>query len=483
MVSFDRLRKKWEKIHEEQIKQKFKLWGIEQKAEKGGYRPPDVSPGASTFRPEKERKIVLQKPGGGWGGWIFLFFIIGIALFVWGVFINNEFVGSLVEAAGATSQVQQFKNEVTQRWEFAQCFNERLWTYNVGTFFTTKSLDSIMSFCNDKLGMNADEVGCRECFDFSIEALNSRLLANRGQDAIVKMTFFAEETEFCYNNLLGEQACQPITPAANPEIKLTTKENFEQVTQQGRCSGTSCSELDPNLMPFTVVGRISDPSQQFCGVNTVNAIGKLTYTYRTEGSAPINVRRQGTEEFSFGGRNPITLPGPVKVDIIPDSFSGDGTYEQGLDEGALIFIKFRNSGQGVAQVTGLTLSQITPEGASPLAVDCGDVGKETPTEDGVIIEIEKGIVRLDPQARSSTVFCEFDISGVQPEGDSTTYIVIGEAVYDYELERRASSILVDQSVCGQAPASGAGSGGGVEQVETIGGEEPREGITQVEVLK
>jgi len=384
-------------------------------------------------------RLKIHRPEFGAGAIVGIIILLGVIFFLWALFTDYEPVTSILRAMGIYQGFQVFKSQASYSLDYAGCITGNLGKFNPGDVtagsnnFEGFLFGPIIEFCDQKLGTNADEIGCTECFDISVEAPNSRLVANRGQDAIIRATISAAETEFCYNNLIGEEACQPTIPAANPEIKITTKDGSYDIKLQGRCVGTNaCNELDPNILPFTVIGRIKD-SKQFCDVDAINVRGNLKYTYRTEGSAAITIRAAGSEEPFFSGRNPITLPGPVKVDIIPDSFLGTGTYEQGIDLDSFVFIRFRNQGEGTAKITKLELTQITPEGATALPEKC----------DGI-----SGI-ELDSQAKSTSVLCTYNLEGVQLVGDSTTYIIIGEATYEYELERRAGSIVVDKSFCGE----------------------------------
>jgi hypothetical protein len=324
--------------------------------------------------------------------------------------------------------------------------------------FGAAESSDIFDVCKQEL-LNADEIGCTECFDIGVDAPNQRILAGTGQSALYIMRIGAQQEEFCYTNLFADQECQPLTPAAAPKIFLKTNFGDKEPQTNLNLGGV----LDPSVITDTpVTAVVTLEGDQFCDGSTtaIEASGVLEYTYRTEGSAPIIIRASGTDQTLFAGRNPISLPGPLKLDIIPDSLSAGGSYEENLNTISFLFIKLRNAGSGTATIKDLTLTQIFPEtkgelenlGCAGPAVQSIETlpGSESDRTRTKITFGGQGI-GINPSDRSSTILCQFKISGVDvPTGSSLTYIIIGEATYNYRLERDAPNIIVDQTACTQS---------------------------------
>lgn len=359
---------------------------------------------------------------------------------------------------------------------------------NPGSISLSDSTNTdLFEICKQDL-VGAQEIGCSECFEISVEPLNPRVFAGTGQKAIFSARVSARDKEFCYNDLFGERTCQPLTPAAEGKISIDAGENVKAELQsnlnlcQAGISSISCSEIDPAIIsvtPLTVVGSVG--ADQLCGskTNAIEAKATLEYIYRTEGSAPIYIQKAKigeTKQVNFNARDPITLPGPVKVDIIPDAYLTGNTYNPLLTNNFFVFVKFRNVGEGGAEVQRLELKQIAPEKTSPLSFKgcSGPIDDKGQESNGVITVVpEKDTFTLSPTERSGTILCEFAIPA-DLKSDLSTYIITGAATYNYTLQRESSSVIIDQTRCGKE-ASGATTGttgtagetGGIQQVETL----------------
>ncbi len=378
---------------------------------------------------------------------------------------------------------------LSSSWDYLGCVWENSFFYKLanpgGINFGEATNIDLFEFCKQDL-VGAQEIGCSECFDISLEALNPRVFAGTGQEALVSARVQAVEEEFCYSDLFGERTCQPLTPAANSQITILANENIKAKIEGGLgiCSTQenilTCNELDPAIItdtPLTVVGRID--ADQFCDGKTraIDAEATLQYTYRTEGSAQINIRKFTVQESApfVSTRNPITLPGPVKIDIIPDAYFTENIYKVGLSSNAFLFVKFRNVGEGDASVKNVQLKQILPEGALPLTlVRCA--GPIVPIEgpiasDTIDIKIKENSFTLSPTERSGTILCNFALPK-EAKDEITTYIITGSAIYDYELRRTASSIIVEvdkdgcEKIVAPTPKPTAETGG-IEQIEIL----------------
>lgn len=330
-------------------------------------------------------------------------------------------------------------------------------------------LGYLYNLCQQDI-QGARESGCTECFDMSVEPLNPRIVAGSGQSAIYSLVIKATDDQVSYSDLSGKQATQPLPSAANPIITLTSGTVIAKLspTLNIGCAsfqdGIKCSELDPGILktlPLVVTGEIAGPT---CDgkTNAIDADATLEYTYRSQGSAPINIRRV------VGGKpvdgpfqnlgNPITLAGPVKIDIIPDSEYGTGSYNAGQSNLAFVYVKFRNNGAGQARISSIHLEQITPEGAQPLNVlNCyGPVNLPNVDQSKGTIDMDVNGLTLDPNSRTGGVVCNFELPK-SVSTDFTTYIVTGSATYDYLLKKQASSIIVDQSACTSTSQSSQGT--------------------------
>lgn len=484
--------KKIFKIKEEEAKQRARddysrspLGSFNELYKRKGLTPPkDLKEERTEIEEDGNGGFKFHKPG-HLGAIIALVILIPVGIFLFGVFTGNQFVNSFFTGTFGPIFGQLFNypvNGVPLKYtgEYVSCVWENSWFTRItpGSNFGQSATEDVLDFCKQEL-LNADEIGCTECFDIGVEAPNQRVLAGTGQSALYIMRIGAQQEEFCYTNLFADQECQPLTPAAAPKIYLKTNFGDKEPQTNLNLGGV----LDPAVItdtPLTAV--VTMEGNQFCDGKTtaVEANGVLEYTYRTEGSAPIVVRASGTDQALFAGRNPISLPGPLKIDMIPDSLSAGGSYEDDLNTIAFLFIKLRNAGSGTATIKDLTLTQIFPEtkGELPYLTE-GNLGCTGPAVQSIenipVSERDRtktkitfggeGIV-VNPSDRSSTILCQFELSGVDvPEGSSLTYIIIGEATYNYKLERDAPNIIVDQTSCnatatGPTPSQGDSTGSG-----------------------
>lgn len=400
-------------------------------------------------------RLVIKRAGG-----IGLGTVIVLAIFLVGGYIlysiasGNALVASVFEAIGLSGPVLQLKSSLGYGWEYLNCVTKNSGDFRIGDVSGSSSFQGflvgpIFEICDQQLGKTAVEIGCTECFKISVETTNPRVLANRDQSAVFRATISGyEDAKYCYQNVYGDEECKQLENARDAVIKIASREKVGEAVLKGRCAGDGSGEgcvdsgLDPDTLPFSVVGTIKDDGS-FCNVNSINGLAGLKYTYNTRGNAPIIVRNKGVRDNPPGSLQPITFPGPIKLDIVPDSFSGDHTYHAGIDTTAFVSVRFRNAGGGDAEIRTLKLTQTPPTGAGELQFECDGFGE---MDENGVISIQDDVIKLSPQQRGATVLCTFTLPEVI-EGDLPAWNIEGEATYEYQLVKRASSIIVDSSKC------------------------------------
>lgn len=420
----------------------------------------------------------IRRPG-SLGTIITLFLIamlgIGFYLFITGNALVNSALTGVFDQIRPSLNAQLGGVPLTDMPKYLGCVWDNSFVSKLGTLALNPgavSQDSagadLFSYCRQEL-VAAQDIGCDDCFTLTANSENFKVQAGTAQTANVVAIVAATEDEYCYNDIFGKNSCQPILPAENANVRITDQRQVDADIESGIDIG---GELDPGILKsnhLTVVGTFDASS--LCGETTqsIDPTAVLSYSYATQGQAPINVRKQFSKESFSSVNSPITLPGPLKIDIIPDSSATGGVYTSGIYQNAIVFIKFRNAGTGEARVTQFSISQIPPEGVAPLPIkSCsGAIDPSTVEMDGnggASMAISRDGFDLSPAQRSNTITCVFDLSGAGSlPSDLSTFIITGIAKYDYGLKTHASSIIIDHSqdseTCPDKIAQGSGPGG------------------------
>lgn len=474
------------------MKKKWSNWRLPKKKEGGG----------KDFEEGERGGIKVRRRGiGARTAFVIAFLAIGVLVIAY--FVQIPLISSISKNILAFPAIKSAFGEVQKGADYIGCIGKNV-NYRIGSPSTVINenqnpleLSYLNALCQEETA-SAKESGCTECYDISVEPLNPRLFAGTSQKAVYSMTVGAKDTTIIYQDLFGKGSEQPLPAAARPRISLTAGEVSGALTpnldigcsniKTTNFEGIECKELDPNIIknvPFTITGELSG---DYCDgkTNAINAEATLQYVYRAQGSAAINIRRVlggRPVEGPFNVRDPITLAGPVKMDIIPDSQHVAGSYNAGQSKLAFVNVKFRNSGSGEATISNIHLEQITPEKASPLnVIDCtGPV--EQPAVDKSKGSIDMSLISsftLSPSDRGGGVLCSFELPQ-EVKSDFTTYVITGSATYEYTLNRDASTVVVDQRSCenqktqtqtgatpsGTSSAGTTGGTGGIQQVETL----------------
>lgn len=318
----------------------------------------------------------------------------------------------------------------------------------------------IFAYCQQQF-VTAEDIGCTDCFELTAGSLQFSVPAEPGNEAIVRAVVRAVEEKYLQD---GEDF--PV-PSADDVIFYIedqdgTKANLDSTLQVlTPVAGTgSASYLTGRLnsavlysTPLIVEGYF-DVSQMCSSRKTrIEADAVLNYSYRTDGQAYINVKKFSTKDASgaFTKRDSVAFPGPVKIDIIPDSNLYGGVYSADLVKNAKLEIKFRNAGTGSAVVKGLTITQTPPEGQAPLPITrcSGTVSSFTSESGGATVQTD---IELGSGDRSSSsITCTLDLTGAAAvPGDYPQWRIDGSVFYNYEVVARAATIQIDKSSCQQS---------------------------------
>lgn len=401
--------------------------------------------------------------------WIIYFCIIGIVIFGISILFGfaqgiytNPLVLAITQSIGLDDNVRDVVDNVENTKDLAKCYISNVNKLTqVGDIRTgqivANPFNNVKVICDEQLGRTAKQIGCTECFDLSIKSI-PRIYSGTDQTIPISSTLFLSPNalnngvaEYCYSDLFGKENCQKLTQPTNMKIEFYDRVKSEKITDiKGTCFGVGveeCNPLDPNILPINLITYLS--SQNVCGQNTIDIRGELSYRYITEGSNLINIRKEGVLTQGVSKREPVTLPGPVKIDIISDSDTGKGFYDQEIDIIGFVSVKLRNNGVGEAQVNRIKLKQLVPEnGAERIQfTDCaGPIIDWNEDSNGDIIINLASNAKLDAKQKTSQIICTMDLSNINVGGEFATYIITGEAEYNYKLTRKATSIIVDDSI-------------------------------------
>jgi hypothetical protein len=319
----------------------------------------------------------------------------------------------------------------------------------------------LYAYCQQQLQLVfAEDIGCNDCFSLSTSTLQFSVPAEPGSEAVVRAVIRAVDEKYLQD---GED--YPIPPADDAIFyiedqdgnKASLDSNLQLLSS---ASGTeSPNQLTGRLNPAVlyksplIVEGYFDVSKMCSSRKTkIDASAVLNYSYRTDGQAYINVKKFSTKDSSnaFTKRNSVVFPGPVKIDIIPDSNLYGGVYSADLIKKARIEIRFRNEGVGKAEIKKVIITQTPPEGQSPLPLTrcSGIVSSSNLDPESGSIEIETKIKLGRGDRSSSSISCTLDLTGVgSVPGDYPQWRIDGSVFYNYEVESLAQTILIDKSSC------------------------------------
>ena len=251
---------------------------------------------ASPLQADDSGNIKLRGPGISAGGVLVVVILVGVAFFA--MFITgDQYVSSFLGSVGLYKHFQGAQNAFADFSSYTGCLVE-----NKGKFrFGDPSADEfggfvtggIFEICGEE-NVNAESLGCTECFTFTTEAQNSVIFAGT-QDVVVFAYVRLEDQgqdadKFEYVDInTGKQVQQDLTPAADPKIEI-----FTESGQRAKISADPPlgAELDPGYLKTNeifVQGVFDGSNYCTSDFDAVQPEVALSYTYRTEGSAPINI--------------------------------------------------------------------------------------------------------------------------------------------------------------------------------------------------
>jgi hypothetical protein len=293
-----------------------------------------------------------------------------------------------------------------------------------------------------------------------------------GVDAIVRTVIKATDEKYSQD---GEDFPIPSATDVNFHMEdqngkkaiLDSNLNINEDGQAGGSSDTLTGRLNPAIIytyPLTIEGKFDVSKDCSSKRDKIDADSVLRYSYNTDGQAFINVKKFSTRDTgnAFTKKESITFPGPVKIDIIPDSTLFGGIYSADLIKKARLEVKFRNTGRGKATLNSVSIRQTPPEGQAPLPIACSGIIFGTPTSVDGVYTIDLAKTKLDSNDRSaSSITCTFDLAGAKDvPGDYPQWRIDGRVAYNYTLTTKASTIQIDKTNCQQtafADTSGSGS--------------------------
>jgi len=392
--------------------------------------------------------------------------VIGILVIFTGIMFTtqNSLFNSFIDNTIGPS-LKTGLNSLRDQLKIWDCVIKNSWVVRLGsapidpTLLGQDTGPDIYAFCQQQFA-TAEDVGCTDCFELTASSLQFSVPAEPGNEAVVRAVVRAVDEKYLQD---GEDF--PV-PSADDAI-------FYIKDQDGKRAN-----LDPTLNILTpatdssggyLTGRLNsavlhstplivegyfDVSQMCSSRKTkIEADAVLKYSYRTDGQAYINVKKISTKDASgaFTKRDSVAFPGPVKIDMIPDSSLYDGVYSADLNKNAKLEIKFRNVGRGSAVVKGIKITQTPPEGQAPLPIKrCSGVVSSFTSESGgatVETKIELG----SGDRSSSSITCTLDLTGAAAvPGDYPQWRIDGSVFYNYELVSKSSTIQIDKSSCQQS---------------------------------
>lgn len=431
---------------------------------------------------DEKGNVKIRRPGSNGIKWILV--LIGVGFVAWLVMffgpVNSLVLGQLDSLRPIWNQqiggvpLADMGKYLGCVWENSIFFKFGDLVSNPGNIGLGTGATNPLDYCKQDLAA-AQDIGCTDCFTLASETLTFKINAGSGEEGLVAAKISATEDSYCYNDIFGKQSCQPIPAAQDGTFIFLGDDGTEAAIESNLDVGTQTNsttiegmELDPSLLkstPITILGRFSG---DVCGQNlaAIQPSAVLKYTYRTEGQAPINIRKQSSNGAFQSVNNPISLVGPLKLDILPDSSSSGYVYNADLGfKSAFVFLKFRNAGTGAALVRSLTIEQIPPEGVTALTLkNCTSTNVERFLPDGAGggTMFFKGLgFLLNPSDRSAAVTCTFDLTQAKSlPSDLSTFIITGSATYEYQVKAKGNSIIVDQKACeGTTSSTASGAAG------------------------
>ncbi|MBI4894302.1 MAG: hypothetical protein HY833_01045 [Candidatus Aenigmarchaeota archaeon] len=323
-----------------------------------------------------------------------------------------------------------------------------------------------MAYCQAQFA-KAQEVGCSDCFEMSSGGLQFSVPPGPGVEAIVRTVIKATDEKYSQD---GEDFAIP--SATKVSFYMEDQDGKDAVLDanlnigEGEQSSSTVltGSLNPAILytyPLTIEGKFDVSADCGSKRDKIDADSVLKYSYKTDGQAFINVKKFSTKDTgnAFTKKESITFPGPVKIDMIPDSNLFGGIYSVDLIKKARVEVKFRNTGRGKAVINGVSIKQTPPEGYAPLPITCSGIisGSASDINGEYTIDTE---IKLDSNDRSaSSITCSFDLAGARDVlGDYPQWRIDGRVSYDYELKAKAGTIQIDKSSCDSVAYGETGSG-------------------------
>lgn len=411
--------------------------------------------------------------------------IIGAVVVIGGymfVAFNATFNSFLENTIGVNWKAMS--NQVEDQLKLWDCVIKNSWVNRLATgalidpsSFNQEggSIDA-MAYCQAQFA-KAQEVGCSDCFEMSSSGLQFSVPPGDDNEAIVRTIIKATDEKYSQD---GEDF--PIPSADSVTFYMQDQDGKKALLDanldigggalSGSFSETLTGSLNPAILynyPLTIEGHFSVDRQECTSrKDKIDADSILKYSYRTDGQAFINIKKFSTKDTgnAFTKKESITFPGPVKIDMIPDSNLFGGIYSVDLVKKARVEVKFRNSGDGKAKIKKVSIKQTPPEGQAPLPITCSGIvsGNAVDLNGEYTITTE---INLDSNDRSaSSITCSLDLAAARDvPGDYPQWRIDGRVSYDYELKAKAGTIQIDKSSCQNVAfaETGDGSGSGAAQ--------------------
>ncbi len=325
----------------------------------------------------------------------------------------------------------------------------------------TKAWDDCKKFLvTDK----ADEIGCTNCY--SITSLELETMGVK--KAVASVTIDTPEgKEYCRSEA-GINKCEEISPVKNPKFmmyydssKVTELKGISVDSRTDRIklglSEEVASEIGPSIFPLEITAFIP----LSCVTKGFKPRAVFSYDYDAFGEARISLRKDSTTSAPTV-QNPITFPGPIKLDVIPRP--KDFAFDRDAEISVTIVI--RNSGTGDAKINSVTLKQNPPlqlKGNYLTFQGCvGPYAGEVKTPQGTQsekIEIPRFVSTLGKNQQSNNIVCSFGAENLAGSSsfdleDVSTYSFEATADYTYQIAREGQAVEVDEVLTCEIPTTG-----------------------------
>lgn len=300
----------------------------------------------------------------------------------------------------------------------------------------------------------ADEIGCTNCYSIT----NFKLETIGVQKAVMSLALDTPEGKQYCRNIGGVQKCEDISSIKNP--KLSVLHDSSKATLKGlQLEGENIKfagkyEIGPTAFPLDVRAEIP----LSCTTKGFKPKAIFTYDYQASGSASLAIRKDSSIKVPTI-QNPVTFPGPIKLDVIPrpKEFAFDRDAE------ISVTIALRNPGNGEAKINSVILRQNPPlQLAGKLLTFTGCIGPYRGEVDGKGTKIEK--IKIPPfvstigkKQESSNVVCIFMDENREIENsiqDISTYSFEATADYVYQITKDGEAVTVEEVLTCTVPTTG-----------------------------